>query len=325
VVECSSSSGSFGRADRRADRPDNVPRGNFVDMSGPGARVPYGQLHNVCLTMERDADVTDEDWEEARRAACLRVCDRLAATVRGLESPQREVLDTTSRDAALPGVVLVPMLWSREAFLGPRSGIGTAVYGLTRQSMPWLLEPTEVLDGAITRGPTWYQLNNPNVLHLCRGHGRDWNFLGVIVGRTNWTAMAEKEVFAHRVAALARAVGAQGAIVTVDLRGARFVETVLAIQALERAGVKAVLLTLEETSEDGLAAPLLVSVPELVAVVSCGDGAVPGPFPVVERVIGAREPARGDFAAHPGFKGGYGEGRYWIDYYGLGRYSGVDF
>jgi hypothetical protein len=66
-------------------------------------------------------------------------------------------------------------------------------------------------------------------------------------------------------------------------------------------------------------------VPELVPVVSCGDGAAPGPFPAVERVIGARHPNPDDFAAQPGVKGGYGEARFWNDYYGYGRYSGVDF
>jgi glycine reductase complex component B subunit alpha and beta len=322
LVECSGSAGSFGRA---TPRPNNIPIGNTIEMSGPGAKVPYGQLANLCLTMERDETTSDEDWEEARRAASLRVCDRLAEATRAREPPERELFDTTTRDPSLPGFVHVPMLWSRESFVGPRSGIGTAVYGLTRQSLPWLLHATEVLDGAITRGPTWYQVNNPNVLHLARGHGRDWNCLGVIVGRTNWTAMAEKEVFAHRIAETARMVGARAAIVTVDLRGARFVETVLAVQQLERAGVDTVLLTLEETSEDGLAPPLLLSVPELVSVVSCGDGAVPGPFPAVERVVGAREPPPESFAERPGVKGGYGEARYWNDYYGLGRYSGIDF
>lgn len=325
IVECSSSSGSFGRSMLPANRLNNIPLGNFIEMSGPGSRIPYGRMINLCLTMERSESVSDEDWEEARRAACLRVGDRLAATTLGLASLEREVFDTTTRDPVLPGIVFVPMLWSREAFVGPRSGIGTAVYGLTRQSLPWLLHPTEVLDGAITRGPTWYQVNNPNVLHLLRGHGRQWNFLGVIVGRTNWTAMTEKEVFAHRIAELARSLGAQGAIVTVDLRGARFVETVLSVQALERAGVKTVFETLEETSEDGLAPPLLLSVPELVSVVSCGDGAVPGPFPAVQRVVGSRDPSPGDFAEHPGVKGGYGEARYWNDYYGLGRSSGIDY
>ncbi|MFN8521649.1 MAG: glycine/sarcosine/betaine reductase component B subunit [Chloroflexota bacterium] len=325
LLECSGSAGSFGRADSPARRPNNIPRGNHIDMSGPGSAIPYGGLFNLCLTLERDPDVSDEDWEETRRAACLRVSDRLAETTVGREAPSVEVFDTTGGDPSLPGFVHVPMLWSRESFLGPRSVIGTGVYGLTRQSMPWFLHPTEVLDGAITRGPTWYQVNNPNVLHLLRGHGKRWRFMGVIVGRTNWTSMPEKEVFANGVGALVQALGADGAIVTVDLRGARFVETVLAAQALEQRGVKTVLMTLEETSEDGLAPPLLLSAPELVSVVSCGDGAVPGPFPAVQRVLGAREPTDAQAAELPGVQGGYGEARYWNDYYGLGRYSGIDF
>jgi glycine reductase len=323
VVECSSTAPLMARAVRQV--PNSIERDNFFDMSGPRANFAYGRLNNICLAMERAESVSDEDWEACRAAASLRVCDRLAKTVRTLDPPEREVLDTTDRDPGLPGVIHIPLLVSRESFRGPRTCIGPAVYGLTRQSMPWLLQATEVLDGAITRGESWYHANNPNVFHLARRHGHEWNCLGVMVGRTNWTSMAEKDVFAHRIAELARALGASGAIVTVDIRGARFVETVLAVQALERVGVKTVLMTLEETAEDGQAPPLLMSVPELVSVVSCGDGAVPGPFPAVERVFGAREPTSVDAGEHVGVKGGYGQARFWIDHYGLDRNSGIDF
>jgi glycine reductase len=323
VIECSSTAPLMAREVRLV--PNSVERGNFFDMSGPRSKFAYGRLNNVCLAMERAEGVSDEDWEACRAAASLRVCDRLTETVRGLEPPEFEIFDTSRREPGLPGVIHVPLLVSRESFRGPRTCIGPAVYGLTRQSMPWLLHATEVMDGAITRGESWYQANNPNVFELVRRHGVDWNCLGVIVGRTNWTSMAEKDVFAHRIAELARALGASGAVVTVDIRGARFVETVLAVQALERVGVKTVLMTLEETAEDGQAPPLLMSVPELVSVVSCGDGAVPGPFPAVERVFGAREPTSVDAGEHPGVKGGYGQARFWIDYYGLDRHSGIDF
>ena len=59
------------------------------------------------------------------------------------------------------------------------------------------------------------------------------------------------------------------------------------VQACEREGIKTVLLTEEEDDEDGVAPPLLVTAPECVAVVSTGDGSAPGPFPPVDRVIGA--------------------------------------
>ncbi|MFN8521650.1 MAG: glycine/sarcosine/betaine reductase component B subunit [Chloroflexota bacterium] len=325
VVECSNSAVLMGRPLTEPDWTAHSQRGNFFDMSGPRSQIPYGRQHNLCLTMERDAEVSDEDWEEARRAASLRVCDRLAEATLGQPAPEVEVFDTTGRDRSLPRFVHIPMIVSRESFRGPRTTIGPAVYGLTRQSMPWLLQPTEIMDGAITRGITAYQVNNPSVWHLARGHGKDWTCLGIVVGRSNWTSMPEKEVFAHRVAELVRALGAEGAIVTVDIRGARFVETILSVQALEQRGIKTVLMTLEETSEDGLAPPLLLSTPEVVSVVSCGDGAVAGPFPAVERVVGARHPNREDYGEQPGVRGGYGSARFWNDYYGVGRYSGVDF
>jgi glycine reductase len=325
VVECSNSAILRGRPLHPEDWTANIRRRNFYDMSGPRANRPWAKQVAVCVTMERTPEVSDEDWEDARRAACLRVSDRLAETAVGQTAPERELFDTTKRTSGLPGYVLVPMLVSRESFRGPRTTIGPAVYGLARQSAPWLLHPTEVMDGAMTRQITWYQVNNPSVYHLARGHGRDWNFLGVLHQKTNWTSMPEKEVIAHRVGELARTLGADGAIVTLDIRGARFVETILTCQALERAGVKTVFMATEETSEGGLAPPLLLSVPELVSVVSCGDGGVAGPFPAVERVLGARHTNPEDFAEHPGIKGGYGSGDTWDDYYGYDRYSGVDF
>jgi hypothetical protein len=54
---------------------------------------------------------------------------------------------------------------------------------------------------------------------------------------------------ADRAARLALAVGAQGAIVTTNGRGQRFVETILTVQALERAGV---------SGQDAVLAPLSV-------------------------------------------------------------------
>ena len=66
----------------------------------------------------------------------------------------------------------------------------TATYGLTQLTPPWILHPNEVIDGALT-GPysTAFAMsctvgNNPLLMDLYRRHERDWNFLGVIVLRT---------------------------------------------------------------------------------------------------------------------------------------------
>jgi len=324
VVECSNSIQPQGRLPY-VPSVNNVGRRNFFDMSGPRSELPHARLINICIAMERNDEVSDEDWHDACRAASLRISDRLARVTVGQRASEVEVFDTSTNDPALPNVVYVPMTISREQFHGPRSVIGPATYGVTRQSAPWLLDPTEILDGAMTCFVTWYHSNNPNVSHLMRGHGKQWNFVGVIHATTNWTSMPEKEVLAHRVAEMARRLGANGAIVTLDVRGARFVETILTIQALEQAGIQTVFLTLEEASEGGEAPPLLMSVPELVSVVSMGDGAVPGPFPAVHTVLGCRRPHPDDYAQQPGIPGGYAEAVFFTDIYGAGHETNVDF
>ena len=66
---------------------------------------------------------------------------------------------------------------------------------------------------------------------------------------------------------------------TTDIRGQRFVETILGIRACEQAGISTVLLTQEEDNEDGTAPPLLISAPEVVSVVSTGTGGQEQQFP----------------------------------------------
>ncbi|MCC6174269.1 MAG: hypothetical protein IT305_03100 [Chloroflexi bacterium] len=320
LVECVDPSDDLGPS-----RGESRGSHYFVEMSGPGAVQPYGRLHNIVLTFGLAADLSDEDWDEAKRAAVLRVSDRLAETTIGQEPSSVEVFDLEVRDRSLPGVVFVANLRSAEHRVGPRSGIGTAVYGITRLSAPWLLHPTEILDGAITRKTSWIQANNPIVLELARRHGIDLNFLGCIIARTNWTAQREKQLAALRVADLASMLGAQAAVTTVDVRGNRFIEAILGVQACEQRGIKTTLCTVEEPNEDGQAPPLIFSTPEVVSAVSCGDSDVPGPFPAVERVLGALEPAAAEwYAERPGEGGGH-IARYWVDYYGWGQVGCLDY
>ena len=299
----------------------------FVDMSGPGAVTPFAGTVNLCITMEPTEGAYAEDWNRVLQTAMLKVNDRVARTTLGLHAPQTRTYDLDRRDGSLPTVVFVPVLASAEYRFGPRTSLGTGVYGIGRLTQPWLLEPTELLDGAVcgtyNENFTWPILETL-VPRLCAGHGIDFNFAGCIVVRSNWEAQAEKELMADRAARLALAVGAQGAIVTTNVRGQRFVETILTVQALERAGVKTILMTEEEDNEDGTAPPLLVPAPEVVAVVSTGTGGVDLTFPGVDRVIGVRQPAPHWYAERPPIHGRYGVSHL-HDYYGAGRQGCLDF
>lgn len=263
-------------------------RYSFIDMSGPGAITPYASLVNICIEMSTDRELLPDTWNRSIQAALLRVSDRLANTTLELQPPQLELIDLTPKPG-LHGFVFMPMLASPEHRFGNTSSLGTAVYGVTRLTPPWFLEPTEMLDGAVcgTYGAhfTW-PLTNTIVLHMARNHGKDYNFLGCIVVRTNWESQADKQLMANRAAQLAQKVGAKGAIITTNVRGQRFVETALAVQACERAGIRVVLITEEEDDESGTASPILIPIPELASIVSTGTGGAAGPFPRVARVIG---------------------------------------
>ena len=298
---------------------------HFIDMSGPGAVTPYASLHNLVLTMVAPSGLSGEDLHQVLHSATLRLADRLAEIVRDLEPPEVEAFDLTP-NPDLPGYVFMPYLSSPETRLGPRSSIGFAVYGQTRLSAPWVLQPTEMLDGAVSQnGDTWILANNPAVLHMLRQHGKRCNFLGCIVQRSYWTAQEEKQLAANRGAQVASMLGAQGAILTIDSRGARFPEVVLAVQACERSGIKAVLLTQEEDNEDGAAPPLLASTPEMVSVTSTGTGGEEGPFLPVEKVLGGIDQVEEEwFAELPPVPGRYGGGHL-PDIYGFAKKGCVDY
>ncbi|HXJ78315.1 MAG TPA: glycine/sarcosine/betaine reductase component B subunit [Candidatus Methylomirabilis sp.] len=268
----------------------------YLDMSGQFADMyPYGRLQNLCVVVEPDPALGDESRNDAVHRAALTVSDHVAAAVRHLTPPEREVftLDPVPRD--LPRVVYIWCVHSPQAMSGSPTAFCTATYGLTQLTPPWLLHPNEILDGALT-GPyrtafamSWTVANNPVLLNLYRRHGKDWGFLGVIVLRTEWTTQTEKQLMGNQTAKLASMLGAQGAVVTWDAGGNEFIEVVRSIQACERLGIKTVFLTSEDDATDG-APTMLEPLPEADAIVSTGffkntTLGVPD-APAVKRVIG---------------------------------------
>jgi glycine reductase len=269
----------------------------FFDMSGPWAEmIPQSKLINLCVVAEPDRGLGNEAQNDAVHLAALVANDRIAAAIRGLEPPERETFQLPPADPALPGVVYVWCVHSPQAMSGSLSAFCIATYGLTQLAPPWILHPNEILDGALT-GPyrtafetSWSIVNNPLFLDLYRRHGKDWNFLGVIVLRTEWTTQHEKQLMANQTAKLARGMGAQGAVITWDAGGNEFIEVVRTIQALERNGVKTVFLTSEDDATGGVST-LLEPLPEADAIVSTSyfkSTTLELPdVPAVQRVIGA--------------------------------------
>jgi glycine reductase len=268
----------------------------YLDMSGPFAEMyPYHRLQLLCVVVEPDPGLSDESRNDAVHKAALAVSDHVARATAGLTPPDHEVFELAPCDEDLPRVVYIWGVHSPQAMSGSLTAFCTATYGLTQLTPPWILHPNEVIDGALT-GPyrtafamSWTVANNPLFMDLYRRHGLDWNFLGVVVLRTEWTTQHEKQMIANQTAKTAKMLGAQGAVVTWDAGGNEFIEVVRTIQACERLGIKTVFLTSEDDATDG-APTMLEPLPEADAIVSTSffknvtlQVADPGP---VSRVIG---------------------------------------
>lgn len=275
----------------------------YLDMSGPWAEViPLSQLNLLCLVVEPDAGLGNEAQNDAVHKAALVVNDQIAEATRHLDPPQREIFTLGNVDPALPKVIYIWCVHSPQAMSGSPTAFCTTTYGLTQLTPPWFLHPNEILDGALC-GPyrtafamSWTVANNPLLLDMYRRHGVDWNFLGVIVLRTEWTTQHEKQLMANQAAKQAKLLGAQGAMFTWDAGGNEFIEVVRTIQACEHLGIKTVFLTSEDDSTD--AAPtMLEPLPEADAIVSTSffktrTLELPN-MPPVQRVIGAQHKAIG--------------------------------
>jgi len=231
----------------------------------------------------------------------------VAEAVRDLEPPENEVFELGPVDPALPKVVYIQCVHSPQAMSGSLTAYCTGTYGLTQLAPPWYLHPNEILDGALN-GPyrtafamSWPLVNNPLLLDLYHRHGRDWNFLGVIAMRTEWTTQHEKLLMANQTAKLAQRLGAEGAMVTWDAGGNEFIEVIRTVQACERLGIKTVFLTSEDDSTEG-APTMLEPLPEADAIVSTSffkNATLEAPHgEPVERVIGHQE--KFAYPAHTG-------------------------
>ena len=308
----------------------------FLDMSGPWAElIPMSALINVCVVVEPDPALGNEAQNLAVHHAALVVSDRLAAAVQDLHPPEREVFELRPVDHTLPKVIYIQCIHSPQAMSGSLHTFCTSTYGLTQLTPPWLFHPNEILDGAIT-GPyrtalamSWTVANNPVLLDLYRRHGVDWNFLGVIALRTEWTTQHEKQLMANETAKLAQMLGAQGAIVTWDAGGNEFIEVIRTIQACERLGIKTVFLTSEDDATGG-APTMLEPLREADAIVSTSffktrTLEVPE-LPAVQRVIGHQTKLIGPLRDQPvPTAGPLPPPPRYDDHYGFNRLSCAEF
>lgn len=262
-----------------------------VDMSGPASdHSPFSKVIDIVLVLTPNPAIENDDYDDAARTAGVKVAEFLGRAAIGIPPDETTTFDFSARDPNLPNVVYFYQLQ------GQGRMADTFLYGRDIHNLvPTLIHPGEVMDGAIVSGvfvyscyknPTYLHQNNPIIWELQARHGRDLNFVGVVINRGHNYTQDDKERSSHWAAKLAAMLEADGAVLTAEGGGNSAIDMMLACQYLEQAGIKTVVVSSEAAGADGYDFPLFYTVPEAVAIVSVGSEDEIVAMPNVGRVIG---------------------------------------
>lgn len=268
----------------------------IVDMTGPGAEyTPFSKTNNIVLKVEPVEGVKTHNYEKAVRMAGLKAAAYLGLAGKNVEPDEVEVFETkplfeqAEELKDLPKVAYVQMLQSQGLLHD------TYVYGVdAKQIVPTLLYPTELMDGAILSGncvsscdknTTYHHLNNPVVKAMYEKHGKEINFVGVIITNEN-VYLADKERSSNWTAKLCEYLNLDGAIVSQEGFGNPDTDLIMNCKKIEAKGVKTVIITDEYAGRDGASQSLADADASANAVITGGNANETIVLPKMDKVIG---------------------------------------
>ena len=273
----------------------------IIDMCGEGAKyTPFSQLNNLVVVCEPIDGLAKHAHEKAVRFAGLKAADYIGKLAKDVEPDEVKVYETCSvkegieKYPELPRVAYVLMLQSQGLMHD------TYVYGVDmKQSLPTILNPTELMDGAVLSGncvsacdknTTYHHLNNPVVADLFEQHGKTLNFVGVIITNEN-VYLADKMRSSDWTSKLCEFLGVDGAIVSQEGFGNTDTDLVMTCKKIEGKGVKTVIITDEYAGRDGASQSLADADASANAVVTGGNANMVINLPAMDKVIGYPEVA----------------------------------
>ncbi len=268
----------------------------LIDMTGPGAEfTPFSKTCNVVVVCEPVEGLEPHQHEEIVRMAGLRAAAYLGEAAKEVSPDEVKVYETkplleqVQEYESLPKVAYVYMLQSQGLLHD------TYVYGVdAKQIIPTIIYPTEVMDGAIVSGncvsacdknTTYHHLNSPIIHDLYEKHGKEINFVGVIITNEN-VYLADKERSSNMSAKLAAMMGVDGVIISEEGFGNPDTDLIMNCKKIEAEGIKTVIVTDEYAGRDGASQSLADADPKADAVVTAGNANEIIKLPPIKKVIG---------------------------------------
>lgn len=268
----------------------------IIDMTGVGADyTPFSKLNNVVVIAEPIDGLKQYDHEKAVRMIGFKAAAYLGEAARNLTPDEvssyetKPLLESIVEYPELPKVGYVYMLQTQGLLHD------TYVYGVdAKQIVPTLLYPTEIMDGAIVSGncvsacdknPTYVHVNNGVVEELYAQHGKEINFVGVIITNEN-VYLADKERSSNWTAKLCKYLGLDAVIVSQEGFGNPDTDLIMNCKKIEMQDVKTVIVTDEYAGRDGASQSLADADVRANAVVTGGNANQVVVLPKLDKVIG---------------------------------------
>ena len=247
-----------------------------IDMTGPGAEyTPFSKLNNLVVIAEPVEGIKQHEHEKAVRFVGFKAARYIGELAKNLQPEETK------------GYV----------YMLQTQGLlhDTYVYGVdAKQIVPTLLYPTEIMDGAIVSGncvsacdknPTYVHLNNGVIEDLYEKHGKEINFLGVIITNEN-VYLADKERSSNWTAKFTKYLGLDAAIVSQEGFGNPDTDLIMNCKKIETEGVKTVIVTDEYAGQNGASQSLADADPKADAVVTGGNANQVIVLPKLDKIIG---------------------------------------
>lgn len=271
----------------------------IVDMTGPGAEyTPFSKTCNLVVKAEVVEGLQQHAHEEALRMVGFKAAKYLGEAGRDVTPDEVNTYETkplfeqAAEYPELPKVAYVYMLQTQGLLHD------TYVYGVdAKKIIPTLIYPTEVMDGAIVSGncvsacdknPSYVHMNNPVIHDLYKLHGKEYNFMGVIITNEN-VYLADKERSSNWSAKLAEFMGLDAVIISEEGFGNPDTDLIMNCKKISAKGIKTVILTDEYAGRDGASQSLADSDPSGDACISNGNANMIIDLPKLDKVIGHTE------------------------------------
>lgn len=270
-----------------------------IDMVGPGTEFTiYSHLNHVVMIIEKQDYVDQHDHEVVVRLAGIKVATYLGTLgfeYEDYESVSYDWKNIGEKYQEYPELPKVAYVYNCMA-----QGLlhDSYFYGRDAKAMvPTMVTPLEIFDGALISGncvspgsktTTFMHQNNAVIEELFKVHGKEINFMGIVLNPLMTTL---KEKYRDRMMTVRqiKMLGAEGAVISQEGFGNPTTDLMIVCQELEKSGIKVVIITNEDAGVDGMSESLPDSVQEANAIVSTGNSNATVMLPAMEKTIGNLE------------------------------------